>query len=89
MAPKPYHTSSGTAALGCLRTHPHMNGPFSQNPNHQLRAASTAIRLSPELMAHVDRERDLVGLSRAAFIRQLIADDMRRSARTSRRAAQP
>jgi hypothetical protein len=85
MAPKPYHTSSGTAALGCLRTHPLMNGPFSQNPNHQLRAASTAIRLSPELMAHLDRERDLVGLSRAAFIRQLIADDMRRSARSTRR----
>jgi hypothetical protein len=40
-------------------------------------------------MAHVDRERDLVGLSRAAFIRQLIADHMRRAARSSRRAAQP
>lgn len=62
-----------------------MNGPFSPNPSTQLRESSTAIRLSPELMAHVDRERELVGLSRAAFIRQLIADHMRRAARSARR----
>jgi hypothetical protein len=86
MAPKPYHTSSETAAVGCLRTLHPMNAPFSQNPNHQLSTSSTAIRLSPELMAHVDRERDLVGLSRAAFIRQLIADHMRRAARATRRS---
>jgi len=66
-----------------------MKRPYSENPSTRLRESSTAIRLSIELMAHVDREREHVGLSRAAMIRQIIAEHMRRSAPSSRGAAQP
>lgn len=38
----------------------------------------TSLRLNATLLAHVDQQRQLEGLSRAGYIRKLIADDIRR-----------
>lgn len=51
--------------------------PAGSSPQTTLPVYSTAIRLSPALVQHIDKHRDLSGLSRSAFIRQLIVEHMR------------
>lgn len=83
MALVPYRMGSRSAPLRMGTHTPH------SMPSYPPKAGNTTITLElrVELVQHLDGEADVRGMSRAAYMRKLIFDDMRRQARAQRQAA--